>query len=298
MEKNPLLYLYLHIPRTGGTTFQWSVGHPGDKENDRHLAHYLYVDSWSETAYEDWLVPTLSKRTKEQQQKLKIMSGHSLFCNSHRWLREKREPRYIATVRHPIERLLSDFNYRYVKQHYCQDPALFSRCTPRSDEHAIRQKKNVEDYDTLYEFYQDNSFQHNIQCKWIVKSFLTYENDTWKAHKDYIFGPDTGIANDEAIPMTWPEWCRFESGIDWYEFVQSLIDRMWWIGTTETLEKDLPAFCKHAGLENTYKKTNESKLRYWTMDDVRKQPDINKLIKAEQYDMKLYEYAKTRIRPF
>ena len=98
--------------------------------------------------------------------------------------------------------------------------------------------------------------------------------------------------------MTWPDWCRYESGIDWHEFLQSLMDRMWWIGTTETLAKDIPAFCKHSGLENTYEKTNESKLQYWTMDDIRKQPDIDKLLKAERYDMKLYEYAKTRIRPF
>lgn len=299
IEQLKPIYLYLHIPRTGGTTFQYSVGHPAELKNDRWLKHYLYVDPWSEVAYEDWNIPRLSKRTAEQQKKLIIVSGHSVFCNSHKWIRERRVPRILTTIRHPIERLLSDFNYRYTKEKLCQDKQLFSSTTPKMNEWAYRQQKSSSDYETLWEYYQDCTFQHNLQCKWIVKSFLTRERDTWKRHADYIFGPDAGITNDQAVPLTWPEWMMFESGdFDWYELASSFFKEIWYVGTTENLENDISRFTKHAGLENTYKFSNESVERYWTMDDVRQQPDIDKLIKAEKHDFKLYEEAKKWKRPF
>ena len=297
VDKN--IFLYLHIPRTGGTTFQHAIGHPAETENDRHLKHYVYVDPWSEDAYEDWLIPRLSQRTMEQQKKLVVMSGHSVFCNSHRWLKEKRTPRLITTIRHPIERVLSDFNYRWTKQNRCQDPKLFSSCTPYMDIWAIRQAKCASDYDSLWEFYQDTQFQQNTQCKWIVKSFLARENDTWKRHPYYVFGPDSGIKEGQAVPETWPEWMYQPTGdIDWFEFASNFFPEMWWLGVTENLEKDIRSFTKMAGLDYTYKKLNESKDKYWTMDDVRKQPDIQKLVDAEKADMKLYEKAKQWTRPF
>jgi hypothetical protein len=299
---NPV-YLFLHIPRTGGTFIEHAVGHWSDREKDRYLQQYNYVQNWSEKAYENHKIPNLIYRTTEQQRQIKIMTGHSIFCNSHRWLRIQREPRIFSTIRHPVERCLSSFNYRHSLATLTQDPSSFALSTPFMNENACHQRKVASDYDTLWEYYQDSTFESNIQCKWLIKSFLHRENDTWQRHPVYVFGPDAGIPAEQAVPLTWPQWMFYppieEKEIDWYKLAENFFPEIWWLTRTEMLNTSIKDFCNYAGLEfmNTGIK-NESIKQYWTLDDVKKQPDIQKLIDAEMYDYQLYETAKQWKRPF
>lgn len=289
----------MHIPRTGGTTIEHSVSYYGDRTNDRYLKHYNYVQNFSEVKYDELNIPRLSYRTVEQQRQLRFISGHSVFCNSHRWLRVRKEPRIMTIIRNPIERLLSGFNYRYTKEVLCQDKQSFSSNTPPMDEWAVRQKKSSEDYNTLYEYYQDIHFEHNLQCKWIIKSFVENNNNTWQEHPEYVFGPDVGIQKEEAVPLTWPSWMFYDNDtIDWYKFTENFFEKIWWLLTTNSIDKSIPAFCEFAGLDYEPKKMNESSVKRWTLDEVMNQPDIEKLIHAERHDMKLFETAERWIRPF
>ena len=296
------IYLFLHIPRTGGTTVINSVGNHLDRTNDRYLKHYNYVQGYSESHYDENQIPGLIYRTASQQRQLKIVTGHSVFCNSHKWLRVSKEPRIFSVIRDPIERCLSSFNYRYTHSTLTQNPASFSIITPPMNENAYHQKKTVEDYSSLWEYYQDCTFETNVQCKWIVKSFLKRDNNTWYNHPTYIFGPDTGIGPDQSIATTWPEWMfrNTDEKINWFELAQNFFSDMWWLTRTENLNNALPEFCEYIGVEYTgdQKYFNDSKLKHWTLEDVMKQPDIHKLIEAEHYDYQLYEAAKQWKRPF
>lgn len=302
IESVPFVYLYLHIPRTGGTTVEKSVGAWDDRTNDRYLKHYHYVQNYSENMSDHLQIPALPYRTSAQQKLIKIMTGHSIFCNSHKWLRVARQPRIFSVIRDPVERCLSSFNYRHTHAVLTQNPKAFSIITPYMNENACHQHKTADDYSSLWEYYQDCTFETNVQCKWIVKSFLKRVDDTWFRHPHYVFGPDSGIANDQAVPMTWPEWMFRvdDNSIDWYALAENFFNEIWWLTRTENLDNALPALCEYIGVEYTgeHIKHNNSKIKYWTMEDVMKQPDIHKLIEAESHDYKLYETAKNWKRPF
>lgn len=296
------VYMFLHIPRTGGTSFEKSINKWNSRDNDDYLKHYHYVQSWSEIKYDESLIPKLNCRTTEQQKQIKVMSGHSIFCNSHRWLKVRRTPRLIANIRNPIERLLSSFNMRHTTAIMCQDRLAFSGTTPHLGEWAMRQEKIAADYDTLFEFYQDAVFEQNLQCKWLIKSFVKYDGESWGRHPIYVFGPDTGIPVSEAVPMTWPEWMfsanEMFSEVDWFNFAENFFPEIWWLSNLDDVDETMPNFCKHVGLDYNPSHDNSSKLKYWTIDEVMKQPDIDKLIEAEKYDFKLYEASKNWRLPF
>lgn len=299
------LYMFLHIPRTGGTTLIESLGQHDDRKKGC-FEHFTYVQNWSEQHYIHRCIPNLRNRTKEQQKQLKLLSGHSIFCNSDKWLKFKTNKKIFTYVRNPIERLLSDFNYRYITTHLLQLPEDFTRVSPWLNSYAINQAKTAKDYDTLYEFLQDFNFGRNTQCKFLIKSFAIYDQDQWHRLPNYMSGPDSGPNRDMLLydlKLSWPDW-MFSDDIDTdlWKLLQNFLDEFWYIGVTENLSNDLEPLAKTIDIDYNYSLENSThnmlEKPYWTMDDVLNQPDIDLLTKELEYDFKLYEYAKKFARPF
>jgi hypothetical protein len=298
------LYTYVHIPRTGGTFFINSLPDYLSRENDDFLKHYHYVGNYSSTEYFKKHIPRLSARTKQQQLQCKFITGHSMFSNSHKWFRTKKNIKLIATIRHPIDRLLSSFNFRYQSSVLLQENSVFTNTTPALNVDARTHEKTAQEYNTLWEFYQDNVFERNLQCKWIIKTFLHYDkNEGWIYHDEYIPGPDVLEDEEQMARDTWPVWMFSEhlqpKDTDWFEFAMKFTDKFWWIGKTSSLELDMRDFCVYTNtnMKVDAEKNISSKIQpYWTMDDVMAQPDINELLEAERFDLKLFE--QTFKRPF
>lgn len=303
LTDNNILYVQLHIPKTAGTAFQNQIGSAYTKENDSCWFHYHWEEAFSPFMYTINDIPLLIDRTKEQQRKLKIISGHSTFCNTHRWLKISREPRYITFVRDPVQRLLSSFNHRHARSVIMQDKSLFT-IDPVMNTNAYANRNTANDYDTLYQFYKDAYVENNMQSKWIIKSFLRWANGGWQYHPTYDGVMATSnIIPEESRPVLIPEWFWYNGNYDYWSTVQEIINKFWWISADENQTQNIKDFCKFLDIEhydNVYEnKTGDKVPPYWTLEDVMNQPDIEKLIEAEQHDYALFNYVKENCRrPF
>ena len=297
------IIIWFHIPRTGGTATFSHFGNHFSREDNQYLTHYNWINSPYD--YQATLIPMLHYRTKEQQRHLKFLTGHSVFCNSHKWLRVYKEPLYITTVREPVERLLSSFNYRNVLSTLTQNPTGFTRISPLMNSNAVNNVMEGKDYDTLYHYLMDSSAEKNMQCKFLLAKFMKFDkrigwdwHPTYSGNWDYMDNPET------SSPVDHPEWWWDDNlDVDYFEALKHILPKFFYIGTTENLDVDVPALCEYANATYFEEVDSNSSSSFgvdpiWTIEDVRKQPDYDRLQKALRYDYKLYEYAKKFRRPF
>jgi len=88
--------IFLHIPRTGGTTFRDIL------ERFYHPKNVIEIKKFIES---EKIIKTL---TKEEQSKIKLIKGHLNF-GIHEWI--DGECKYITFLRDPIKRIISTFKY-------------------------------------------------------------------------------------------------------------------------------------------------------------------------------------------
>lgn len=295
------LYLYMHIPKTGGTGFTKMCGEPFIRKTGVWQYHYNWIDK-HDTMAVSYNLPSLEKRTEEQQEKIKIVTGHGVSGITHHYFKVKREPRYVTTLRHPIERLLSSFNYRYAMASLTQDPSAFYWTEPRPEEKVIELKKDEKDYNTLYEWYLDYKVEHNLQTKWLINCFFEQNGHKLRERNSHLIDPHN---SDERWFEYQPSWYwDFKVDTFWYkEILRILKNKFWWVGVTEYLTEDVEAFCNYIDIpfDKDYEPENVTDYdlpRYWTLDQVMSQPDIEKILEAEEYDFKLYNFFKINGRPF
>ena len=246
-------------------------------------------------------IPILIHRTKEQSEQLKILSGHSVNCQSHKWVKTPKNPVLYTTVREPVERLLSSFNYKYQKTVLWQNKHAFPYIMPKMKDSAIFEEKGADDYDTLYEYLLDNNFEQNLQAKWIIKTFFDYD------YRSRYFSPvkfyersKIEIISDNSL--TTPNWMEDNNIIYSSSFLDECINKMWWISDFKNLEEDTKFLCNKLNIAYNkvpnYKKNTSRKVKpKWTVEDVKKQHDFGKLKSLLTLDYYLYEKIKIWERP-
>lgn len=100
-----IVYIFAHIPKTGGTTIR--------KHFEKYLSPYEFVHLAS--ANDDRVVkkgiPPFSERSEEDRQKVRVVLGHQVTANTHKLFPGKAY-KYIVFIREPVSWVVSRYNWK------------------------------------------------------------------------------------------------------------------------------------------------------------------------------------------
>ncbi len=105
MSDPDVLWLYLHVPKTGGTTIN---GHLS-----RHLAFddtFVLLNRWGRSYRRREGRLPLEERTPEERARIRCLVGHRVWYGVHE-LVPGRAPRYVTVLRDPAAQILSRYNF-------------------------------------------------------------------------------------------------------------------------------------------------------------------------------------------
>lgn len=102
------LWIFLHVPKCGGTTFKAHV--------ENHLAMeetFFEFSHWGRHYREERGLPEFVDRPDEERARARVLAGHLLGYGIHHEVPGNREARYFTVLRDPAERCVSLYNYRW-----------------------------------------------------------------------------------------------------------------------------------------------------------------------------------------
>lgn len=103
-DADDLLYIFLHIPKTGGAT--WHYCFKNNYKDDEFFSVYYDRNRFTNREEIDRYLKSLSN---EEKSRIKILCGHHLYRDIHEHF--NRKPRYIVFLRNPVDRSISHYNH-------------------------------------------------------------------------------------------------------------------------------------------------------------------------------------------
>lgn len=247
------LWIFLHLPKTGGTTFSKHIKKNLKKEEVFDMSDLRY-------GFESFDI--------EEQKKARVILGHATYYGIHKFFPEK-IPRYIIFLRDPAERIASTYNFEMrVKQGknisfwdwYSAQPkndmTLFLDMKYRGKEGT---KANIPDVflKTFYKIFSSKKITYFFQS-----AFEKYYS---------IF-----MSSDKKMLV------KFENS-------KKLLKNCWYIGIMPGLNKDLKFLFKEIHVPMRWKNENltSKKKAFFKLDEETRR----KIYQDNKYDKELFDYA-------
>ena len=189
----------------------------------------------------------LSNR-RQSIDEIDLVLGHNVFYGMHTI--GQRLPAYSTFVRNPIDRYVSHF--RYLRQ---------CAIDVQSTLHAFAKKRMVVCGKVLrIEEYVKRQHYSNVMTHYLASAI----------HPD----------------LSTKRW-QIDDADELLELAKSFLEKMRFIGIVESIDSDLPFFCKEFGLRPRVSKANQSK----QVDPELDCKLLNDIAELNQLDQQLYDYA-------
>lgn len=106
MNNTNTVFIFLHLPKTGGTTFNAHLF-----KNLIWEEEFLHIGPWGEKYRRAHNKLPLHKRSLYERNRIKVISGHGVWYGIHELFPHK-EPKYFTFIRDPAERMVSLYNHK------------------------------------------------------------------------------------------------------------------------------------------------------------------------------------------
>jgi len=267
MEKDNYLYIFLHIPKTGGTTFSQHIEESLKKEE---------IYSTSKLRYEKVLSKSNPKNRQTlnevDKNKTKVVLGHATYYGIHK-LFPNRIPRYILFLRDPADRLVSSYNFEMRTKKGKNIPFW---------KWYGAQLKNENIY------FLDRKFNGKEGAKANLPKFtLPFFSKIFKSKKVFLF-----------FQKIYEKYLTiFMSSKKLNELrlknSKTLIDNCWHVGFVSDLDNSLKYIFKEMKISANWTNenvTNSSK-NFFRLSEL----DRERIYKENRYDKVLFDYAKNKL---
>lgn len=104
-EHQSVLWIFFHLKKCGGTTLN---GH--FRKNLLWDEEFILYDRWGNEYREKHQRPTIDERKEDEKRHIKVISGHKFHYGIHKHC-DDRPYRYLALMRDPADRIVSEYNF-------------------------------------------------------------------------------------------------------------------------------------------------------------------------------------------
>jgi hypothetical protein len=261
-NKKPL-YIFLHLPKNGGTSF---VANLKKKVNKENISGAKKIKNISD----------------KEKSKIKFIIGHVTYYGIHKYF-PNRETRYIVFIRNPAERRVSQYNHDIA----------------RLQENKTKKYKKLPSFKKWYksQITDEQCFLLNKKFKGIpgrkapnfTNNFITKFN---VGNNKFL-----KMLGFKLLKIIYKKRNKKQE----FENAKKLIKKSWFATTTDKLDKDLPRLFKKMNLpqdwehyrtaKNKGEKTNKAKLEVKKTFQLDKKTR-EKIYKENPFDLKFYENVK------
>lgn len=252
------LYIFLHIPKTGGSTFSQHIKENLKKDEFLDMSNLRYG---------------FEKRdiSQDKLKTVKVVLGHASYYGIHKMFPEK-IPRYVVFLRDPAERVVSSYNF----------------------EMRVKDGKNLSFW-RWYSAQPKNEIVNFLNMKYLGKEgtkanvpdiFLKMFYKIFKSKKITLLFQSIFkeyyklfLSSDESMKIH-------------LENSKKLLDNCYKIGIISDLDRDLSDLFKIIGVPAKWKNTNvtEKSKTFFRLDEKSRK----KIYGDNKYDLELFDYAVLR----
>lgn len=227
-DKNNILWIFLHLPKSGGSTF---TEHLAKNINPEEI---LFGEYYSNDK-------NLKKIIHKKREKIRFITGHQYFYGIHKFFPGK-EPRYITFTRDPAKRLISQYNYD-------MSPLPKNKIIPFNKWYKLQIKNEM----TL--FY-DRKSRGIRESRISIPHFIRPLVRKIKPMKSKF----------KMIALRFMTKKLSKTKQYSLQNAKKLFNKCWYIAITENLDDDLKILCKEIDIPSNWKNKNISKLKLLTLN--------------------------------
>ncbi|MFB6226470.1 MAG: sulfotransferase family 2 domain-containing protein [Candidatus Paceibacteria bacterium] len=261
MKPKKPIYIFLHLPKNGGTSFTANL--------EKKLGHEKIAVS-----------KNIRKLSEIQKRNVFVVSGHENYYGVHEEF-PGREPGYIVFIRDPAERRVSQYNHDIARMNSNKKPSFKKWYKLQiKDEQTFLLNKKFKGIPGR----KAPKFTNNFISKFKVGNSKTLKLLGYKVLKIYDFFRK-GKRNKESE----------------FENAKRLLENCWTVSTTDNLDKNIPKIFRAMGLDTKWEKYRTAKSQGEKTSkekkEVKKSFELdeetrNKIYKDNPYDVRIYEFAK------